>query len=222
MENPFRQNPDFASDPDFRLIETLGWHPNGIGFRHLDRHLARLQRSALALGLAFDGDAVREVLDTVGGVHALRCRLTLDGQGHTDLTTAALGKTPEDWCLVVAETRLQSCDPWLRHKTTRRALYESTRANLPAGVGEAIFVNENEEVCEGTITNIFLTLANEDRVTPPLACGVLPGILRETLLDSGDFREQVVTLDDLRTARSIAVGNSLRGLIPARFAGGLG
>ena len=36
---------------DISLIETLRWEP-GIGFVRLERHLARLARSAAALGLA--------------------------------------------------------------------------------------------------------------------------------------------------------------------------
>lgn len=216
MESPLCQDTRLASDPDFRLIETFGWSP-GDGFQRLERHLARMQRSARTLGIAFDGDAAGELLETVTGDTALRCRLTLDGEGRLGLTTATLGETPSEWVLVVADARVRSDDPWLQHKTTRRALYDSTRAQLPTGVGEAVFLNERGELCEGTITNVFVTLTNGDQVTPPLTSGLLPGIMRETLLERGDMREQVVTLHDLRDAQSIAVGNSLRGMIAARL-----
>jgi 4-amino-4-deoxychorismate lyase len=103
------------------------------------------------------------------------------------------------------------------HKTTNRALYDGARAALPDGVDEYLFVNEQDEVCEGTITNIFVTLEDGRRITPPLSSGLLPGILREERLASGEVEETPVTLDMLRSARAISLGNSLRGEIPAQL-----
>jgi 4-amino-4-deoxychorismate lyase len=117
----------------------------------------------------------------------------------------------------VSEKRLSSDDPWLRIKTTNRALYDAERAALPKGVDEWLFLNEAGHVCEGTITNIFVTLANGDRVTPPVTSGVLPGILRQQLVAQG-WAERIVTPDDLRSAREIMMGNALRGLIRADIA----
>ena len=68
-----------------------------------------------------------------------------------------------------------------------------------------------------TITNLFVTRSDGQIVTPPLSSGVLPGILRQELLDQGRVSERVVTLDDLRSARVLSVGNSLRGLIRAEL-----
>ena len=53
-------------------------------------------------------------------------------------------------------------------------------------------------------------------LTPPLACGLLPGVLRARLLREGRAREAVLRPADL-AARRLFVGNSLRGLIPARL-----
>jgi 4-amino-4-deoxychorismate lyase len=220
MESSLRADagclPDIRTDADFRLIETFGFHP-GEGFRRLDRHLARMQRSARAFDIPFDQDAARAVLEPVEGDAALRCRLTLDASGGFDLITAPLGASPATWVVDLATQRLSSRDVWLAHKTTRRALYDRSRANLPEGVDELLFLNERDELCEGTITNLFVTLATGDCVTPPLGAGVLPGILRETLLETGQVTEKTVTPDDLKSARSISVGNSLRGQIKARL-----
>jgi 4-amino-4-deoxychorismate lyase len=217
MESPLCTAAELRSDPDFRLIETLSWRP-GAGFAHLDRHLARMGRSALALGIRFDAAAARALLEGHVGDEALRCRLTLDAQGRLDLTSAPLGAPTTGWTLAIAEERLNSDNIWLRFKTTRRAQYDQARATLPAGVDELLFLNERDELCEGTITNLFLTLADGSKVTPPLSSGVLPGILRETLLTSGEVTERTLTLDDLQNAREIHMGNSLRGLIPTRLA----
>jgi 4-amino-4-deoxychorismate lyase len=54
-------------------------------------------------------------------------------------------------------------------------------------------------------------------VTPPLGCGLLAGVLREELIDRGRAVEGVMTPETLGSARAIFMGNSLRGLIPARL-----
>jgi 4-amino-4-deoxychorismate lyase len=111
----------------------------------------------------------------------------------------------------MARERLNSADPWLGHKTTRRAVYDAARAALPQGLDEMIFQNERGEVCEGTITTVFFDRGQGMR-TPPLACGVLPGVLRADL----GAAEEVLLAVDLPRVR-LWVGNALRGLIPARF-----
>ena len=87
---------------------------------------------------------------------------------------------------------------------------------LPGGF-DALFLNERDEVCEGARSNVFVRL---DGVlyTPPLACGLLPGILRRRLLESGEARERVLTLADLARAEALYMGNALRGLVPVTLA----
>ena len=214
MESPLCP-PD---DPGFRLIETFRWEP-GAGVIRRDRHLARLARSAARLGIVPQG--AQRLLDGVTGPGPLRCRLSVDRDGKCALTTAPFVPLPAGtlWQLALAGPRLHSGDPWLGVKTTQRALYDSARANLPDGVDEMIFLNERGELCEGTITNLFVR--RRDRLlTPPLASGLLPGILRETLLERGEAEESSLTPESLQTAKALYVGNSLRGLIRARLAPG--
>ncbi len=54
-------------------------------------------------------------------------------------------------------------------------------------------------------------------MTPPLACGVLPGVMRSVLLEDRAFNavEAVMTRDDLLSAQAIVVCNALRGVVPA-------
>ncbi len=208
------ESPLCPVEPEFRLIETFGYHP-GTGFVRLDLHLARLARSAHAFGILFDSQSVRELLQDKGGETALRCRLTLSRDGALDLTTAPLAENPPAWRLQISNARLDSTDPWLRHKTTRRALYDTARASLPKGIDELLFLNERDELCEGTITTLFVTTKDGKRLTPPLTSGLLPGILRHSLLEKGDYKEGTLTLSDLRNVQSLFVGNSLRGLIKA-------
>ncbi len=204
----------------FELIETLRWEPDR-GFLRLERHLRRLRDSAQALGFAHDERTVQIALDGCAGGQPLRVRLTLDCAGVTSATAAPFEPLAPDavWTLRVAWARLDSADPLLRHKTTRRALYEAARSEFSReAADEVLLVNERGEVCEGTITSVFADMGDGMLRTPPLSSGLLDGVLRGEMIDEGRAREAVLTPDDLRRARAIYVGNSLRGLIPARLA----
>jgi para-aminobenzoate synthetase/4-amino-4-deoxychorismate lyase len=52
-------------------------------------------------------------------------------------------------------------------------------------------------------------------LTPPVHLGLLRGVLRRSLLESGRAREAEITLNDL--ADGFLIGNALRGLMPARL-----
>lgn len=195
---------------DLRLIETLGW--DGKHLVRLDRHLARLERSAARLGWACDRAAARAALEAATGPAPLRLRLTLDREGHLEVTSAPLAPVTVPWRIGLAPARLASDDPWLTLKTTRRAAYDRARATLPEGVDEVIFLNERHEVCDGTITSVFYD-DGTGLCTPPLTAGLLPGILREEMIANG-AREKPLLAGDLPHV-PLWVGNSLRGLIPA-------
>lgn len=203
------------------LIETLRWEP-GEGFVRLDRHLQRLYASAHALGFAADPQAIGEALrECVGERVPLRVRLTLAQDGKVDATTAPFEPLASDavWRLRIAKTRLDSADPLIRHKTTRRAIYEAAHSEFPRDeADEVLLLNERGEVCEGTITNVFIDIGEPVLVTPSLDCGLLPGVLRGSLVEQVTAREAVLTEADLRAAKAIHLGNSLRGLIKARLA----
>ncbi len=204
MESAFHQT-------DLRLIETLLW--DGTAFARLDRHLARLAASAAVLGFVHDPRGVARALGAVDGPTPLRVRLTLGRAGDMRMSAAPLPEAKSEWRIAVSPVRLAADDPRLRHKTSDRALYDETRAALPDGTDEVIFLNERGEVCEGTITNVFFDLG-DGLCTPPLTCGCLPGVLRAEMLATGQAREAVLTAADLSRAR-LWVGNSLRGLIAA-------
>lgn len=205
-----------AADPSFRLIETFRCDP-GRAPLNLSLHLKRMERSARAFGIEFARAKHEAELAQLRAEDPLRCRLTLSAEGRVELATAPLLATANLWHVSLATQRLCPDDIWLRHKTSRRAVYNTARAALPDGIDELLFLNERGEVCEGTITNLFVTLKSGRRVTPPVSSGLLPGILRQRLLEEGRVTEQVVTLADLQQAQSLSVGNSLRGEIPVQF-----
>ncbi|MER8431638.1 aminotransferase class IV family protein [Mesorhizobium caraganae] len=207
---------------DFDLIETMRWEP-GQGFLRFERHLARLYSSAEELGFACDPQRVGEVLANTVGVQqtALRTRLVLQRNG--EVTAAAQPYEPlaadKVWRLQLARVRLSSTDTLLRHKTSRRQLYTHARSEyLVTQADEVLLANERGEICEGTITNVFADFGDGVLMTPRLDCGLLPGVLRAELLDEGRVQEAIYSYDELKSAKAIFVGNSLRGLIPATLA----
>jgi 4-amino-4-deoxychorismate lyase len=200
---------------DLKLIETFRRDPDG-GFVRLPAHLARLLGTAAALRVPLDPDAVEVALAAVTGDGPLRVRLTVTLAGAVAAEAAPLAPNPPEWIVTIADRRLASNDPWLRHKTSRRAAHDAARAALPAGVDEALLANERGEIAEGTITSVFADFGG-GLLSPPVASGLLPGVLRAELLARGDCREAVIPAAALADARGLFVGNSLRGLIPARL-----
>ncbi|WP_299351931.1 aminotransferase class IV family protein [uncultured Shimia sp.] len=214
MESPFRAPIPAGT----RLIETFRFCAATQSVPRLDLHLARLERSARVMGFPVDAQALQACIMALSGQIDLRCRLTLSEDGASEITTAELSsQTAAIWHVAIADQPLHSDDPWLRYKTTQRAVYDLARKELPQGVDELLFLNEHGELCEGTITNLFVTLETGARVTPHLSCGLLPGVLRQSLLETGDVQEGVIDLPMLQSAKAIHVGNSLRGLIPVRL-----
>jgi para-aminobenzoate synthetase/4-amino-4-deoxychorismate lyase len=76
-----------------------------------------------------------------------------------------------------------------------------------------IFLNERDEVAEGSRSNIFVARDGK-LLTPPLSSGALDGVLRHEMIREGRCMEAALTLNDLHNAE-VYFGNSLRGLIRA-------
>jgi len=201
------------------LIETMAFDPE-LGIGMLELHLARLKNSALALGFEFDRHAARNQ------IHALcfdldapaKVRLMVARSGATALEAGPMPAAIVD--PVVAAALPNPLDPsdWrLAHKTSDRGFYDAAHgAARQLGADEAILVRGDGLVTEGSFTNIFVE-RGEILLTPPTALGLLPGILREYLIEKGQAREEELTLDDLNGG--FLLGNAVRGLFAARLLG---
>ena len=210
------------ADAPFELIETLRWEQEQ-GFHLLERHLARLQSSAVHFGYPYSREAVMAALD--GEVAGLRgdtylVRLLLAEEGNLTVTSTAIELPAKGtvWRFVISDQRIDEKDPLFFHKTTRRQFYdrEMERQKSLTGCDEVIFLNKRGELTEGTRTTLFLELDGR-LFTPALTCGLLPGTLREELLDlpRAAASEAIITPADLERADRIYLGNSVRGLIRA-------
>ncbi len=208
--------------PQFELIETLLWEPEP-GYILLERHLARLLESASYFEFELDEGGVKNALyryaqTLSGGEH--RVRLTASRQGGISITSVPLQETAAglNFRFAIAEERVSSSNLFLYHKTTERAFFDRMRKAYRerTGCDEVVFLNERDELTEGSFTTLFAEIDGRF-LTPPLSCGLLPGTLRAELLATGRAKEAILTVADLTRASGIYLGNSVRGLVPARL-----
>jgi para-aminobenzoate synthetase/4-amino-4-deoxychorismate lyase len=187
------------------LLETMRVEAGGA-MPLLERHLARLSASARHFDYRCHTTDLRAAIlrEAIKQNEAVVFRLLLARDGSHELQVRPLPKG-RITRLVIADTRVDSADPMLRHKTTARGVYDAARAGLPADT-DAILVNERGEATETTIANIAVLRNGVD--APPVSCGLLPGVLRAQLLEEGKLVEGVLTLVPGETIRCF---NAVRG-----------
>ncbi|WP_245409413.1 aminodeoxychorismate synthase component I [Methyloceanibacter sp. wino2] len=208
----------------FELIETLRWQSER-GYHLLERHLLRLQASAAHFGYRYDRNTVVAALEAeadkiTSPVAMVRLLLFEDGTVQVSSREIELPTKDTVWRFVISDQRVDETDPFFYHKTTRRQFYdgEMERQKDLTGCDEVVFLNKRGELTEGTRTNLFVE--RDGRLfTPALRCGLLPGTLREELLDlpRAAASEAVLTEADLKQADRVYLGNSVRGLVRAEL-----
>ncbi len=195
------------------LVESLEWTPE-TGLFLLDLHLARLRRSADALGFPCDAVDVRRRLDAYVSRlgHPAKVRLNLARTGDIVLEdvplSAGAGALVEPLRVGVARTVVAAADPLLRHKTTRREPYREALASRP-DCDDVLLVNERGEITEASSSNVVFVLDGQ-KLTPPVSCGLLPGTFRERLLGTRQVIEQRLERDALTACAEILLVNSVR------------
>lgn len=205
---------------DFELFETL--HASREqGVRHPSRHLHRLAQSAAVFSFPMNQAAITKALAEACAAlppnTAHRLRLALDARGHIKLTSAPLADLRGPVRALLAHEPTEATDFFLRHKTTLRERYDAGwRAAEAVGAFDMLFFNAEGELTEGGRSNVFVKLQGRWH-TPPLACGVLPGVMRSVLLDDPRWNasERRLSRDDLLAADAIVLCNALRGALPA-------
>jgi para-aminobenzoate synthetase / 4-amino-4-deoxychorismate lyase len=214
-------------DPGFELFETLLATPGNQATREriplLDRHLQRLAHSAQVLGFEFDRTQALHQLAAaeLPPDRACRLRLSLRHNGHLQLIWTLLAPMSEEpVTLLIAEQRLPNKNPLSAHKTTLRHAYDQgVKAAEQAGAFDSLFFTQDGRLVEGGRSSVFIKTA-EGWLTPPIADGALPGVMRGELLQSANWTvsERSLWLNDLQNAHQIMVCNALRGMLPARLA----
>ena len=92
------------------------------------------------------------------------------------------------------------------------------RNAVAAGVDERLFLNTKDQICEGTVSNIFFVKQGK-LYTPEVRCGLLPGILREYICETQHVEETTIYPENLKSYEECFVTNSLMGIMPVRQVG---
>lgn len=207
--------------PDFQLLETLRWKP-AIGYVFLEEHLQRLADAASYFGFPVDLAEARGALAALApnfiSPHHQRVRLLVDEEGAIHCTATSLSAAPHRrWRVALADAPMVETNPFLYHKTTARAHYETARAAYP-DMDDVLLWNSRGELTESTTANIVLRYHGR-WLTPPVSCGLLAGVYRNLLLRADRIEEAILPLDMLADADALYLINSVRGWIPAVLEG---
>lgn len=215
------------------LFETMRAYHGRVFM--LDRHLKRLTAAAIALG--FRGVPEPDTLAAACN-HVLRANALEDARLRITLTPGVAGSF-EPTVVITAEhyagydsayyekgmsavTKLglrSSNNPLHGLKTTSYLASLAARRDAVAlGYDEAILINEDGNVTEGSYTNIFASAAGAI-FTPPVSDGLLPGVSRECIIEAAGKAGYAVVqksmrLDDLLTMEELFITNSLLEVMP--------
>ena len=207
-----------ASEP-FEVLETLAL-VDGV-YRHQAEHLARMAEAAQHFGYPWQPAAVHACLEALAAQHGSgpwRVRLLLDRFGQPRAEAFALQPTATPVRLQLAPRPLaEAHGEWVRFKTTRRAHYAAFAPAPGSGIFDTVLFNAEGEITESTFGNLAMQMDDGRWLTPPLACGLLPGVGRAMALQEGRVQEGVVRVQDLHRVRRWAFINSLRGWLDAEL-----
>jgi branched-chain amino acid aminotransferase len=165
----------------------------------LDEHLDRMGRSAAAIRLPIDLDALR-----------------------SDVAAILAEAEPADGALRLPDTIALATITYAPSRILNGVKSLSYAANMlasrlarEAGADEALLVTPHGRVLEAPTTSFVYVLAGR-LYTPPLADGILDSITRRILFAVTDVEERATTLDDLRTLVEAFLASSIREVHPVR------
>lgn len=189
-------------------------------FVMLDRHLERLRKTCGFLGFSVSENAVAAELETLGQRGGrLACRITAT-PGNVVGTCRENPYAQPVWqrgfdCRI-SSVRRNETSPLVAHKTLNYADNAlEKRAAQEEGFDEPLFLNTRGFATEGATANLFAVIDGQ-LVTPDEGCGLLPGIMREWVLERTRAQRRPIDAGELARADEIFLTNSLFGIMPVR------
>ena len=191
----------------FQLITTGKISQKNLLFEN--QHIERLRKASRYFAFPFDAEDLRQKIEAkcqaCEANQDYRLRISLSKSGEIELSRQILTPLSPHFCqaqLCLQEGNLQQAFTYF--KTTYRP-------HLNLDKQEIIYHNARGELLETSIGNLVLKIAGK-LYTPPIRLGILPGIYRQHLLETGEVEEKVLTLVDLAQAESVYGCNAVRGL----------
>ncbi|MET3682724.1 para-aminobenzoate synthetase/4-amino-4-deoxychorismate lyase [Alkalibacillus flavidus] len=197
--------------PDFQLLETMRLSDGDIWLE--DEHVSRLRASAHYFQIEVSEATVLATLNEVKreseGLYKLR--LLVDQNGAVDIQKTPISESPTTMSAVLADSAIDSHNPFLYHKTTHRDVYTSL-AKHDGRAHDTLLWNEYGDVTEFTTGNVAYQLGDE-WYTPPVTDGLLPGTYRDTLVATGVLNERSLKRHEIDHINQFAYLNSVRGWV---------
>jgi para-aminobenzoate synthetase/4-amino-4-deoxychorismate lyase len=184
--------------------------------KFLEQHLARIKAAADYFLFKFSEKKIRKQI--VKSIAALdeqersKIRLTLNKWGEIRVELSHIPNLSKKVSVIISQNKINSTDKFRNFKTTNRKLYddEYSHYNLK-GVYEVLYLNEKDEIAEGSRTNIFFRKGSA-WFTPDLDSGALPGIYRNYFIQNNlNVVEKNITVKDVIKADELLLTNALRG-----------
>lgn len=204
--------------PNFELVETILFKKR---FLYAEDHILRMRSSAEYFSYPFSRqtmkDLMKEIFLKLNSDKEYRVRILLDKKGGLRWEKSLISLPDKaSNTLRLSLKPVNEKNPFLFHKTTHRPWYKEAMSDIARGrCFDVAFCNSKGELTEGSISNLFVE-NNNILYTPPVACGLLPGVLRANLLRRGKCKERVLNVEDLLSADGIFCGNSVRGLVKVK------
>jgi para-aminobenzoate synthetase / 4-amino-4-deoxychorismate lyase len=206
--------------PEYEIFESLLWN-NGFLFER--DHFDRLKRSARYFSYPYENKKLQTLLTTLKiklcGSLPQKVRVFIDNKGTFRWDASPAGKPTfsEPVPTVLTVNPIDEKNPFLFNKTTYKPWYKNDAKIIGQGTCfDVIHINSLGNVSEGSRSNVFMK-KGDMLYTPPVECGLLPGVLRNSLLRRGKCREALLTPNDLKKADIVYCGNSVRGLVRVKI-----
>lgn len=211
----------FGPAAGFDLLESLYGDPD-TGIKNLQAHLDRLEATAAVFLFPCSRNDVearlRETAASLPGPS--KVRLTMNKSGAVTITTQLLSDDTAPKSIMLWDNPIDSRHMMYAYKTTDRAFYDRVWASAATehGTYDVLFVNQNGELTEASRHNVFLRFGDR-YATPPLSCGVLPGVERAAFIANHPEQvdERILHSSDLKLADEILLTNSVRGVVSVQM-----
>src|SRR6266566_8845995 len=194
----------FAGMARLALIERMRAKEGRLPW--LERHVARLRASSVALGLPLPPDDLSDLLRSIVAAGDRVVRLELrDGRPEIATRDVSPWRSPA----IVVSDEVHRGYP---NKTTQREHFGRALANAKrSGADDALLFTAQGEIAEGTAWSLFWW-DGDTLCTPAADLGILPGIARGRIMELAEVQEVRAPMTAL-AGRSLFLANAVQGIV---------